>query len=89
MIGWIKGLWTAVRASSWLASALQIGALVLGALVTVAVILGRAKKAGRDEVKLQQRDKALGHVQERQNVEDSVRREPDPVGRLRRKWSRD
>lgn len=89
MFAWFKGIWTVVKASSWLASALKIGALVVGALVTVAVILGRAKKAGRDEVKLKQRDEALGHVKERHNVEDSVRREPDPAGRLRDKWSRD
>lgn len=89
MIAWFKGIWAVVQASTWLAAALKIGALIVGALATVALILGRAKKAGRDEVKLEQRERALGHVRRRQDVEDAVRREPDPAGRLRDKWSRD
>ena len=89
MFAWFQGIWAVVKASSWMAAAIKIGAIVLGVLVTVGLVLSRAKKAGRDEVLVKQKDKALGHVKERQNVEDRVRREPDPVGRLRDKWSRD
>lgn len=35
MIAWVKGILAVVKASSWLASALKIGALVVGAAGTV------------------------------------------------------
>jgi len=89
MIAWIKTAWAAVRASSWMLSALKVVALVAGVLAIGALVLSMAKNAGRNEVLIEQKDKALDHVKERKDVEDSVRREPDPAGRLRNEWNRD
>lgn len=89
MIAWIKGIWAVVKASSWMASALKIGGLIVAGLLAVLVVLGKAKDAGRKDERLKQRDKALGNVKERNDVEDRVRREPRPADRLRERWSRD
>lgn len=89
MFTWIKGIWAVVSASSWVATALKIGGLVVAGLLAILVVLGKAKRAGRDAERLEQRDKALGNVKERNDVEDAVRREPSPADKLRRDWSRD
>lgn len=89
MLTWFKGIWGVVKASSWMASALKIGGLVVAGLLAILAVLGKAKRAGRDAERLEQRDKALGNVKERSDVEDRVRREPSPADRLRERWSRD
>lgn len=75
-------------------SLLLTNKLVQGAILVVALIAGFLafqayyKSVGRKEVLYEQTTRTLETARERIEVENSVRREPDPVERLREQWSR-
>ena len=75
-------------------SLLLTNRLVQGAVLVVAFIAGFLafqtyyKSVGRQEVLYEQTTKTLETARERIEVENNLRREPDPVERLREQWSR-
>ena len=73
MIAWFKGIWAVVKASSWMAAAIKIGALVVAGLVTIALVLGRAKRAGRDEERARNAEATIKRVEKANAAENEVR----------------
>jgi hypothetical protein len=75
-------------------SLLLTNRLVQGLAVVLILVAGfftfRAvyKAEGREEVRVEQIERTLETARERIEVENDVRREPDPVERLREQWSR-
>lgn len=75
-------------------SLLMTNRLVQGAILVVAFIAGFLafqayyKSVGREEVLHEQTTRTLETARERIEVENDVRREPDPIERLREQWSR-
>jgi hypothetical protein len=75
-------------------SLLLTNRLVQGVVLVVALIASFLafqayfKSIGREEVRSEQTTRTLETARERIEVENSVRREPDPVKRLREQWSR-
>ena len=75
-------------------SLLLTNRLVQGVVLVVVLALGffafqsYYKSVGREEVVHEQTVKILETARERIQVENDLRREPDPVERLREQWSR-
>lgn len=75
-------------------SLLLTNRLVQGAALVLVLLAGfltfRAvyKAQGREEVRVEQIERTLETARERIEVENDVRREPDPIERLREQWSR-
>lgn len=73
MIAWLKGIWTIVRASSWMASAIKIGGLVVAGLLAILVVLGKARQAGRDAERVRNADATIKRVEKANEAEREVR----------------
>ena len=75
-------------------SLLLTNRLVQGAVLVVILVTGffafqaYYRSEGREEARHEQTTRTLETARERIEVENSVRREPDPVERLREQWSR-
>ena len=75
-------------------SLLLTNRLVQGAVLVVVLIAGFLtfqayyKSIGRREILHEQTTQTLETARERIEVENAIRREPDPVERLREQWSR-
>lgn len=66
----------------------QIVALVLFLVAGFLTFRAVYKAEGRAEVRVEQTERTLETARERIEVENDLRREPDPVERLREQWSR-
>ena len=75
-------------------SLLLTNRLVQGVVLVLILLAGfltfRAvyKAEGREEVRVEQIERTLEVARERIEVENDIRREPDPTERLREQWSR-
>ncbi len=66
----------------------QIAALVVSIGLGFLAFQQYFKSVGRQEIVNEQTTKTLETARERIQIENDLRREPDPVERLREQWSR-
>jgi len=74
---WLNGLWLTIKGSAFAINAIKIGALILAGLTTVLIVLGKAKKAGKDQIRAENAEKITENVEKGNDAEAEVRRSYD------------
>lgn len=76
-MGWLSGLWHTVKASAFAINAIKIGAMILAALTTILIVLGKARQAGKDRVRAENAEATTKNVEKANEAEAEVRRSYD------------